>query len=66
MVTLSVKACLTALKGDVPALKANLADPATLAAIDQLIEVPGWSAVSILGLARDNMSFLSFHNCTVK
>lgn len=47
---MSVEACQTAKKGDVPALKTLLTNPATRAAIDQRFEVPGYLGVSILKL----------------
>lgn len=47
---MSSEACRTAKKGDVPALKTLLTNPATRAAIDQLFRVPGLPGVSILRL----------------
>ena len=47
---MSVEAYRAANKGDVPALKTLLTNPATRAAIDQLFKVPDVYGVSILKL----------------
>ena len=60
---MSEEACQTAEKGDVPALKTLLTNPATRAAIDQLFAVPGFSNVSILRLLVVLLHHLPPHRC---
>lgn len=60
---MSVEACQTAEKGDAPALKTLLTNPATRAAIDRLFEVPGFGGVSILGLLVVYLHHLPPHRC---